>query len=138
MLRGLIMFAVTIAAGQCMAFPDVCQTPAPPSPSPVPIPYPNIAMPMMGAPPAATVLVVGAPALNVSSKIPLSQGDEAGVAMGVASGQIMGQAAFVTSSMKVSFCGSPAVRLGDSTTQNNNNTVGTVAVPSQSVVMIMS
>ena len=132
------MFAVTIAAGQCMAFPDVCQTPAPPSPSPVPIPYPNIAMPMMGTPPAATVLVVGAPALNIASKIPMSQGDEAGVAMGVASGQIMGQAAFVTSSMKVSFGGSPAVRLGDSTTQNNNNAVGTVAVPSQAVVMVMS
>ena len=131
------MFAVTIAAGQCLAFPDVCNTPAPPSPSPVPIPYPNMGMPMMGTPPVANVLVVGAPALNVSSKISMTQGDEAGVAMGVASGQVMGQAAFVTSSLKVSFGGSPAVRLGDSTTQNNNNAVGTVVVPSQAVVMIM-
>ena len=28
------MFAVTIEAGECLAMPDVCNTPAPPSPSP--------------------------------------------------------------------------------------------------------
>ncbi|MFN7131889.1 MAG: PAAR-like domain-containing protein, partial [Myxococcales bacterium] len=28
----------------CLAFPDVCLTPAPPAPAPVPIPYPNIGL----------------------------------------------------------------------------------------------
>lgn len=132
------MFAVTVEAGQCLAMPDVCNTPAPPSPSPVPVPYPNMAMPMLGTPPTATVLVVGAPALNVESTISMTAGDEAGVAGGVACGQIMGEAKFVTSSLKVSFEGAFAVRLGDSTTQNSNNAVGTVLVPSQAVVMVMS
>lgn len=132
------MFAVTVAAGQCMAMPDVCKTPAPPSPSPVPIPYPNIGMPMQGNPPTRIVQVVGAPALNMKSKIPMTNGDQAGVAGGVASSKIMGEAAFVMSSMKVSFDGALAVRLGDSTTQNSNNAVGSVIVPSQAVVMVMS
>ena len=49
------MFAVTKQAGQCLAMPDVCKTPAPPAP-PIPTPYPNIAMPMMGNPATTKVL----------------------------------------------------------------------------------
>lgn len=132
------MFAVTLEAGQCLAFPDVCNTPAPPSPAPVPMPYPNMAMPMLGDPPTEVVLVVGAPALNIESKISMTAGDEPGAVGGLACGEIMGEAAFVTSSLKVSFEGAFAVRLGDSTMQNSNNAVGAVLEPSQSVVMVMS
>ncbi|HTN67413.1 MAG TPA: DUF4150 domain-containing protein [Burkholderiaceae bacterium] len=131
------MFAVTKQNGQCFAMPDVCKTPAPPAP-PVPIPYPNIAMPMMGNPATTKVLISGMPALTKSSKITISNGDQAGVAGGVASSKIMGPAEFIMGSMKVKLEGNPAVRLGDPTKQNDGNAVGTVLAPSQAKVMIMS
>lgn len=131
------MFAVTKQNGQCMAMPDVCKTPAPPAP-PVPIPYPNIAMPMMGNPATTKVMISGMPALNKASKIPMSNGDQAGVAGGLASSKIMGPAEFIMSSMKVKLEGNPAVRLGDTTKQNDGNAVGAVIAPSQAKVMVMS
>jgi len=131
------MFAVTKQAGQCFAFPDVCKTPAPPAP-PIPIPYPNIAMPMMGNPATLKVLISGMPALTKASKIPISNGDQPGVAGGMASSKVMGPAEFVLGSMKVKLEGNPAVRLGHPTKQNDGNTVGTVLAPSQTKVMIMS
>lgn len=131
------MFAVTKENGQCMGMPDTCLTPAPPAP-PVPTPYPNIAMPMMGNPATVKLLVHGMPALTKASKIPLSNGDQAGVSGGVASGKVMGEAEFVMSSQAVKFEGNFAVRLGDTTKQNGGNTVGNVLAPSQPVVMIMS
>lgn len=130
------MFAVTKQNGQCMAMPDVCKTPTPAGP--VPMPYPNMAMPMMGNPATLKVLVAGMPALTKASKIPLSNGDQAGAAGGVASSKIMGPCEFLMSSMAVKFEGNPAVRMGDTTKQNDGNTVGAVLAPSQSIVMIMS
>ncbi|SDV47150.1 DUF4150 domain-containing protein [Chitinasiproducens palmae] len=130
------MFAVTIGGGQLMATPDVCQMPTPTGP--VPVPYPNIAMPTMGTPPAETVLVSGAPALNLQSEIPMTNGDQAGPLGGVTSGTIMGPAKFTQGSQKVMIGGSPAVRLTTPTSQNQNNAMGAVLVPSQAVVMIMS
>lgn len=131
------MFAVTKQAGQCMAMPDVCKTPAPPGP-PIPIPYPNIAMPMMGNPATLKVLIAGMPALTKASKITISNGDQAGVAGGVMSGKMMGAAEFVMGSMTVRLEGNPAVRLSDPTKQNEGNAIGSVLAPSQAVVMIMS
>ncbi|MDR5826369.1 DUF4150 domain-containing protein [Caballeronia sp. LP006] len=130
------MFAVTIGGGQLMAEPDVCQTPTPAGP--VPTPYPNIAMPTMGTPPAETVLIGGSPALNLSAEIPMTNGDQGGVAGGVSSGMIMGPAKFTQGSEKVMIAGSPAVRLTTPTSQNQNNAMGAVLAPSQTVVMIMS
>ncbi len=131
------MFAVTKQNGQCMAMPDLCKTPMPPGP-PVPIPYPNIAMPMMGNPATMKVLICGMPALTKASKMPMSNGDQAGVAGGVVSGKMMGPTEFILGSMVVKLEGNPAVKLGDPTKQNDGNAVGSVLVPSQAVVMIMS
>jgi len=131
------MFAVTKENGQCLGMPDVCLTPAPPAP-PVPVPYPDIAMPMMGNPATTKVLIHGMPALTKASKITLSNGDEAGVNGGVASGRNMGQVEFVMSSQKVKLEGNFAVRLGDATKHNGGNAVGSVLAPSQPVVMVMS
>lgn len=131
------MFAVTKQAGQCMAMPDVCKTPAPPGP-PIPIPYPNIAMPMMGNPATLKVLIAGMPALTKASKIAISSGDLGGVAGGVVSGKMMGAAEFTMGSMTVRLEGNPAVRLSDPTKQNEGNAIGSVLAPSQAVVMIMS
>lgn len=131
------MFAVTKQSGQCFGFPDVCKTPAPPA-APIPIPYPNIAMPMLGNPATTKVMICGVPALTKSSKISLSNGDQAGVAGGVVSGKMMGPVEFMMGSMVVKFEGNPAVRLGDATKHNDGNTVGAVLAPSQAVVMVMS
>lgn len=134
------MFALTKAGGQCLAFPDVCKTPVPPSPVPVPIPYPNIAMPEQATGAVKNVLVDGAPALNLDSKIPMSNGDEAGLAMGVVSEKVMDQTRFTMGSFTVFIGGAPAVKLTSMTTQNgeNPNAVGSVIVPSQTTVMVLT
>jgi len=130
------MFALTLAGGQCMATPDVCNVPTPAGP--VPTPFPNIGMPPMGTPPTAKLLVSGMPALTKASKIPLTNGDQVGTAGGVVSGMVMGQVEFVVGSAKVKFEGNPAVRLSTPTKQNGGNAMGSVLAPSQSKVMIMS
>jgi hypothetical protein len=131
-----IMFAVTIGGGQLMAMPDVCLTPTPAGP--VPMPYPNMASPSLGAPPAEKVLISGAPALNMNAEIPMTEGDQAGTNGGVTCGMMSGPAKFTEGSTKVMIAGSPAVRLTTPTSQNQNNAVGAVLAPSQTVVMIMS
>jgi len=117
-----------------MAMPDVCKTPAPPAP-PIPIPYPNMAQLAMGMPPVPNVLIGGAPSLNKASKIPISSGDEPGVAGGVISGTIIGEVEFIMGSMIVTIGGKPAVRFGDPVKANKGNAVGSVIAPSQSIVM---
>lgn len=128
------MFVCTIGGGTTMATPDVCQTPAPPA-SPIPIPYPNIAQLAMALPAVTNVLVSGAPAINKSSKILLSSGDEAGVAGGAVSGTFIQQVEFVMGSLIVSIGGKPAIRLGDPIKANKGNAIGAVMTPSQTVVL---
>jgi uncharacterized Zn-binding protein involved in type VI secretion len=128
------MFICTVGGGSTMAMPDVCKTPAPPAP-PIPLPYPNMAQMVMGMPPVQNVLVSGAPALNKASKIPLSSGDEPGVAGGVVSGTFIQEVEFIMGSMIVTIGGKPAVRLGDPVKANKGNAVGSVIAPSQAVVM---
>ena len=132
------MFAVTLAGGQCVAsVPDTCKVPSPGGP--VPMPFPNIGMPPMGNSPAAKVLVSGMPALTKASKIPITNGDQAGTAGGgVVSGKVMGEVEFIVGSAKVKFEGNPAVRLSTPTRQNAGNTIGQVVAPSQSKVVIVS
>ena len=130
------MFAVTLAGGQCMATPDVCQVPTPLGP--VPTPFPNIGMPPMGNSPTTKVLVSAMPALTKASKIPLTNGDQLGTAGGVVSGKVMGEVAFIVGSAKVKFEGQAAIRLSTPTKQNAGNTVGAVLAPSQAKVVIVS
>ncbi|ANN76539.1 DUF4150 domain-containing protein [Bordetella flabilis] len=134
------MFLLNTGGAMAVAtVPDVCLTPA--APSPIPVPYPNIATSDMANPGtiAETVLICGMPALNQASIIQLSNGDQGGTAGGgVACGEIMGEAAFVTGSVTVMVAGPPAVGLTSMTTQNTNNTIGLSASPSQVVVMFLS
>lgn len=132
------MFANTKEKGQALAMPDVCKTPAPPSPSPIPVPYPNMADFPLAQKAARKVFIHGMPALTKASTVEPTQGDQPGVAGGLSSGKIMGKAAFTQGSVCVKIEGSPAQRLGDPTTQNDNNAVGTCVQPSQTVVMINS
>lgn len=128
------MFACTMEKGNAMAMPDVCKTP----PMGTPVPYPNTAEMPLAAPPTKKILVVGAPALNQASSVPMTMGDNAGLMGGVTSSTVMSEMKFSQGSTKVSLEGSPAVRLTTPTTHNNQNAIGTVIVPSQEKVMILS
>jgi len=134
------MFALTSGGAQAFAnVPDFCLTPA--APSPISLPYPNMASTAMADPGSIVekVLIVAMSALNLASKILLSNGDEPGTAGGgVATHRIMGETRFTVGSTKVMIGGKPGVRLSCMTTQNNANTTGLVASPSQTVVMLMS
>jgi|SRR5579859_2309206 len=130
------MFANCQLMGTDMGFPDVCLTPA--GPAVVPIPYPNIAMGPMGVPAAYTVLFGCGPAHNLSTTVPLTNGDNAGVAMGVASGIVMGPSRHLTGSFTVLVGGMPATRLTSMSLQNSTNCPGVRLVPSQAVVLMLA
>ncbi|MEZ4408292.1 MAG: DUF4150 domain-containing protein [Polyangiales bacterium] len=132
------MFANTQMMGMDMGFPDVCLTPAPPAPVPVPIPYPNIAMGPMGVPAAYNVLFMCTPAHNVGTTIPMTNGDNPGVAMGVASGMVMGPSRHVLPAFTCLVGGMPATRMTSMTIQNSTNCPGARIVPSQVKVIILS
>lgn len=129
------MFAVTMEGGLLLSPDDICLTPA--GPDIVPVPYPNTGRPELAEPVCETVLICGMPALNKSSTIELTDGDEAGVSGGVVSGRIMGPARFIDGSVNVMLQGFPAVCLADPTRQNGDNCLGSCVTPSQVVVDIM-
>lgn len=130
------MFANTQMGGMNFGLPDVCLTPAPPAPAPVPIPYPNMAMGMMGVPAAYNVLLGCTPAHNLTTTIPLSVGDNVGIATGVASGMVMGPSRHLTAAFTVLMGGMPATRLTSVSLQNSTNIPGARITPSQLSVMI--
>ena len=130
------MFANCQMGGQDMGFPDVCLTPA--GPAVVPIPYPNMAMGPMGVPAAYTVLFGGAPAHNMSTMVPLTMGDNAGVAMGVASGTVMGPARHLTASFTVLVGGMPATKLTSMSLHNGTNCPGVRLAPAQTKVLLLA
>ena len=133
------MFMLNTAGAMLNAsVPDVCKTPV--GPAVVPMPYPNIGMSVQANPGAIVdnVLLMAMPALNIGTTILMTNGDQAGVLGGVASNMIMGQASFVTSSLKVMVGGKPAVRMNDMTMQNSENTMGAAVMPgAQTIVMAM-
>jgi len=130
------MFANTQMAGMDFGFPDVCLTPV--GPAVVPIPYPNMAMSPMGVPAAYNVLFMAAPAHNLSTVIPLTNGDNAGVATGVASGTVMGPSRHLTAAFTVLVGGMPATRLTSMSLQNSTNCPGMRVVPSQTKVLLLA
>ena len=92
--------------GIAFAFPDVCNTPAPPAP-PIPIPYPNIAQ-LSDAKEISDEsdreLIVGSSGdyvLLLDSEISTSSGDEAGSVGGVISGSIKGACKISSASTSV-------------------------------------
>jgi len=130
------MFANTQMMGMDLGFPDVCLTPA--VPAPVPIPYPNIAMGPTAIPSQFTTMILGAPVHNMGTTTPLTNGDNAGVATGVASGTVMGPSRHVLGSFTVLVGGMPTTRLTSMTIQNSTNVPGVRLVPSQVRVLVLS
>lgn len=130
------MFGNSQMAGQDFAFPDVCLTPSPAGP--VPIPYPNIAMGPTAVPNVTKVLFMGTPAHNMGTTTPLTNGDNAGVATGVASGIVMGPSRHLTGAFTVILQGMPATRLTSMSLQNSTNAPGCRIVPSQTKVLLLA
>ncbi len=127
----------TKGGGMAQGFPDTCKTPAPPAP-PVPVPYPNIGQLTSAQKTSTKVKFVSAEVVTVKSEIPMSQGDEAGVAGGVVSGANMQKVLFKKGSAKVSAEGQAVITLTGSTGHNgsNANGVGAQIVPSQTKVLV--
>jgi hypothetical protein len=132
------MFANTQMMGVDMGFPDVCLTPAPPSPAPVPLPYPNIGAGPMGVPPAVKILFMCAPAHNMATVVPMTNGDNPGIATGVASGMVMGPDRHLTGSFTTLLLGMPATRMTSVALQNSTNCPGARLVPSQPKILILA
>lgn len=134
------MFASTVENGLCQAFPDTCKTPSPVGPQPVP--YPNLA-PCPTAKSgtfSAKVFINGSKAFNLKTEIPMSQGDQPGLAGGVISGKIMGEVKYTKGSTSVFIEGPPAVIMGATTTHNGsppNAPFGQQISPSQTKVSIL-
>lgn len=128
------MFANSSMMGMdfCM-IPDFCKTP----PVGIPLPYPNIALAPMGVPPAFKVLLVGAPAHNMMTVIPMSFGDEPGLMGGLISGIIKGSSRKLTGAFTTLFMGLPATRLTSLCLMNLCNTLGMTVVPSQVKVLVL-
>lgn len=132
-----MMPASTKLGGQAMGTPDVCKTPSPTGP--IPVPYPNIAMMPAAVGFATKVKFAMGPALTLQSQVPMSQGDEAGVAGGVVSGMNMGPMTYKKGSTKVMVQGSPAVYLTSITGHNGTNAnmpAGQQIAPSQTKVFV--
>lgn len=133
------MFVSTMEGGMNLGFPDVCKTPV--GPAVVPIPYPNISTGVMADPGtvALTVLTSGMPSLTQISQILLSQGDDAGVLMGLVSEQVMGPTEHILGAPTVLFEGTPVQHLTSMTGHNGvaMNCPGVTLAPSQVVVMAL-
>lgn len=132
------MLAKTSAGGLCMAFPDVCLTPAPPAPAPVPVPYPNVGMEPTNTGFVPNVLMTGAPAHNLGTAPPMTNGDNSGIGTGVASGTVMGPARTMTGAFSVLVGGMPLARLTSMTLQNNTNAPGAKVIPSATNVLVLA
>jgi hypothetical protein len=135
-MSGADMPIATMAGGTCVGFPDVCKTQV--GPATVPLPYPNTGQLATGEKTTTKVMVEYMPAYTEDSKLPMSQGDEAGALGGVVSGMNMGEVAFRTTSSKVSFEGKKVVVLTAMTAHNGSNAnmpAGTLVAPSQAKVL---
>jgi hypothetical protein len=130
------MFANAQMMGTDTAFPDVCLTPSPAGP--VPVPYPNIAMGPMAVPNVPNILFMGTPAHNLGTTIPMTNGDNAGLATGVASGTVMGPSRHLTGAFSILIKGMPASRMTSMSLQNNTTAPGCRVVPSQTKVLMLA
>src|SRR5262245_49369353 len=128
------MFMNSQMAGMDLAFPDVCLTP----PVPTPVPYPDIAMGPTAVPSQTKVFIMAMPAHNLATTTPITNGDNAGVATGVASGTVMGPSRHLTGAFTVLVAAAPATRVTSMSLQNSTNAPGARLVPSQVKVLVLA
>lgn len=132
-----MMPASTKKGGMAMSFPDVCKTPA--APSPIPLPYPNMGQLNSSDKTAKKVLMSNKETVVENSKIPRSNGDEAGTLKGVVSNTNMDKITFKKYSSKVFAQGKKVVHVTAMTAHNGSNAnmpAGCHTVPSQTKVLV--
>lgn len=132
------MFANTSLCVLNFAFPDICIVIA--GPVPVPTPFPNFAVSTTHIPSQTIVIIGGGLAENLLTQGTLSQGDNAGLGLGVASGMVMGPDRYLLGSFKVMVGGIFVTRLTSLTGQNglSPNMIGLSITPSQITVLVLS
>lgn len=130
------MFTRTTTTALDFAFPDVCNTVV--GPATVPLPYPNMGYSTLAVPAQYSVYMDVMPAHNLLTTTTLSSGDTAGVAMGVASGMVMGPCYPTVGSVKTFIGGAPAYGMANVDMQNSTNMVGACLTPSQVTVMVLT
>ena len=132
------MFANTSLCVVNLAFPDVCNVPMPAGL--VPTPLINIALSCSHIPAQFVVIICGGLAENLLTQGTISSGDEAGLALGVVSGLILGPDRAFLGSFKVITGCAFATRLTSPTLQNGlqPNAVGISLTPSQFCVLVLS
>jgi hypothetical protein len=109
--------------GMSLGFPDVCLTP----PVPLPVPYPNMGFNAMSAIFSPVVKVSMLPALNMASFVPMTMGDE----LGIAHPTFKGTGRYTMGNPIVHIDMLPAINLLCPTTGNNfNDPLGVVVMPS--------
>lgn len=133
-----VMFANTQMPAINLGFPDVCKTIV--GPAVVPIPYPNLAPTATAIPNIPNIFTMAMPDHNLMTTVPLSNGDEAGVAMGVVSSLIMGPVRHMFGSVKVFKSVMPATKMLSPTGHNGAalNVPGMTLTPCQPKVLILS
>ena len=127
------MMVSTFGAGMSMGMPDTCKTP----PFAIPAPFPNLGQNAMAVPAYFTVMILCLPEMTVGAMYPITNGDEAGVMGGVASGMIIGPGQCMLGSTTYFVGGMPSWRMTAMTIQNGTNAPGTTIVPSQSIVIVL-
>lgn len=130
------MFANTSMMGMDVAFPDVCLTPS--ETAATPMTYPNLALSDTAVPSQIVVFIEAMPVHNLATIIPTTEGDEAGLEGGVASGTDMGPSHHLVGSNTVLYGGMPTTRLTSSSMQNSTNSSGARLVPSQTTVLLLA
>jgi hypothetical protein len=92
----------------------------------------------MAVPNVPNILFMGTPAHNLGTTIPMTNGDNAGLATGVASGTVMGPSRHLTGAFSILIKGMPASRMTSMSLQNNTNAPGCRVVPSQTKILMLA
>ncbi|MCD0506075.1 DUF4150 domain-containing protein, partial [Bordetella petrii] len=127
------MFADSQLMGMDLAFPDFCKLP----PAMIPFCFPNFALGPMAIPNVWNTFLMMMPAHNLLTTIPLSNGDNPGIGLGLISQTVMSQARRITCVPNVLFGCIPATRLTCLTVQNTFNTLGARVLPGQLRVVLL-
>lgn len=116
-----------------MGFPDVCTTPPA-----VPTPYPNIAVSVTHIPSQFNVFIGIGISENLMTQGTVSNGDNSGVMLGVASGLVMGPDRSVLGSFQTFVGAIPATHLTSINIQNSTNAPGLSLTPAQFVTLLLA
>jgi len=131
------MFTCTQMGGLDTGFPDTCNTPS--VTGVTPITYPNLCQGLTAAPPCVKTFFSGCPGHHMNTLGTISNGDEAGVALGVASLMVMSPDRKYTAAFTVLVEAQPATKMTSISGQNglSMNVPGAAVVPAQVKVMML-